>query len=101
MPTVPSLPIPEEEPQHPSESSRYREPDASPVVSKLANIEENNSLPTQCIESEASGSDLPPNLVIQDVDTIFRTIEQLTTKLHRLQVRLTPLQMDNSTVGVI
>ncbi|XP_018086923.1 rho guanine nucleotide exchange factor 11 isoform X4 [Xenopus laevis] len=28
---------------------------------------------------------LPPKLVIQDVDIIFRTIEQLTAKLHRLK----------------
>ncbi|XP_073495539.1 rho guanine nucleotide exchange factor 11 isoform X3 [Phyllobates terribilis] len=85
MPTVPPLPEPEEEPQQPSELSRYREPEGSPNVTKLANNVENCDLSAQSIESEASGSDLPPNLVIQDVDTIFRTIEQLTAKLHRLQ----------------
>ncbi|XP_075700188.1 rho guanine nucleotide exchange factor 11 isoform X2 [Rhinoderma darwinii] len=84
MPTVPTLPAPAEEPQKPSESSRYRESEGSPIVPILANISENN-LSARSIESEASGSDLPPNLVIQDVDTIFKTIEQLTAKLHRLQ----------------
>ncbi|XP_069584451.1 rho guanine nucleotide exchange factor 11 isoform X5 [Ranitomeya imitator] len=85
MPTVPPLPEPEEEPQRPSELSRYREPEGSPNVTKLVNNVENGNLPAQSIESKASGSDLPPSLVIQDVDTIFRTIEQLTAKLHRLQ----------------
>ncbi|XP_077114914.1 rho guanine nucleotide exchange factor 11 isoform X1 [Ranitomeya variabilis] len=85
MPTVPPLPEPEEEPQRLSELSRYREPEGSPNVTKLANNVENCNLPAQSIESKAPGSDLPPSLVIQDVDTIFRTIEQLTAKLHRLQ----------------
>ncbi|KAM4014111.1 rho guanine nucleotide exchange factor 11 isoform 2-T2 [Anomaloglossus baeobatrachus] len=83
MPTVP-LPEPEE-PQQLSELSQYGEPEGSPNVTKLANNVENSNLPAQSIESEASGSDLPPNLVIEDVDTIFRTIEHLTSKLHRLQ----------------
>ncbi|XP_066465252.1 rho guanine nucleotide exchange factor 11 isoform X3 [Eleutherodactylus coqui] len=82
MPTEQTLP--EEEPQQLPESSWHKETERSPTVPKFTNIAENN-LPSQSLESEASGSDLPPNLVIQDVDTIFRTIEQLTTKLHRLQ----------------
>ncbi|XP_073423175.1 rho guanine nucleotide exchange factor 11 isoform X2 [Dendrobates tinctorius] len=85
MPTLPPLPEPKEELQRSSELSRYKEPEGSPNVTKLANNVENSDLPAQSIESEASGSDLPPNLVIEDVDTIFRTIEQLTAKLHRLQ----------------
>ncbi|CAJ0949462.1 unnamed protein product, partial [Ranitomeya imitator] len=85
MPTVSPLPEPEEEPQRPSELSRYREPEGSPNLTKLANNIENGNLPAQSIESKASSFDLPPSLVIQDVDTIFRTIEQLTVKLHRLQ----------------
>ncbi|XP_069618317.1 rho guanine nucleotide exchange factor 11-like [Ranitomeya imitator] len=85
MPTVSPLQEPEEEPQRPSELSRYREPEGSPNLTKLDNNIENGNLPAQSIESKASGSDLPPSLVIQDVDTIFRTIEQLTVILHRLQ----------------
>ncbi|KAM3918673.1 rho guanine nucleotide exchange factor 11 isoform 2-T2 [Leptodactylus fuscus] len=85
MPTVPTLPVPEEEPQQSLESSQYREPEPSSSEPKLDKIAENNDLPANNGESEAAGSDFPPNLVIQDVDTIFRTIEQLTSKLHRLQ----------------
>ncbi|XP_056402616.1 rho guanine nucleotide exchange factor 11 isoform X3 [Hyla sarda] len=85
MPTLPSLSDPEEEPQPPSELSQYGEPEDSPTVRKLDNIAENDNRPTQSIENEASGSDMPHNLVIQEVDTIFKTIEQLTDKLHRLQ----------------
>ncbi|XP_044127532.1 rho guanine nucleotide exchange factor 11 isoform X2 [Bufo gargarizans] len=83
MPTVPSLPPPKEEPQPPSELSWYREPEET--EQKPANSLEDNNLPTQSIESGVSGSDVPPNLVIQDVDMIFRTIKQLTDKLHMLQ----------------
>eukprot|EP00079_Xenopus_tropicalis_P038350 XP_017952121.1 PREDICTED: rho guanine nucleotide exchange factor 11 isoform X4 [Xenopus tropicalis] len=42
--------------------------------------------PPRSTESDPLLSDLlPPKLVIQDVDIIFRTIEHLTAKLHRLK----------------
>ncbi|XP_071971135.1 rho guanine nucleotide exchange factor 11 isoform X5 [Engystomops pustulosus] len=85
MPTVSTLPAPEEEPQQTPESRRCRESEESPTVPKLSNNGEINNLAPQSVETDASSSDLPPNLVIQDVDTIFRTIEQLTAKLQRLQ----------------
>ncbi|XP_069805496.1 rho guanine nucleotide exchange factor 11 isoform X2 [Dendropsophus ebraccatus] len=84
MPTLLSLPDPEEEPQQLAETSPFKEPEENPTAPKLTSIVENN-LSMQSIQNEASASDLPPNLVIQDVDTIFRTIEQLTDKLHRLK----------------
>ncbi|KAM8921486.1 rho guanine nucleotide exchange factor 11 [Pelodytes ibericus] len=50
------------------------------------NARSGGSPQTRSKEIELPPSDLlPPNLIIQDVDMIFRTIEQLTAKLHRLK----------------
>ncbi|XP_063803174.1 rho guanine nucleotide exchange factor 11 isoform X2 [Pseudophryne corroboree] len=92
MPSVPTLPPPEDEHRETPEPRRCREPVGSPTLPKSQDVHstqtsrsQGHSPPARRPESPAPHPDLPPNLVIQDVDTIFRTMEQLTAKLHRLQ----------------
>ncbi|XP_075463770.1 rho guanine nucleotide exchange factor 11 isoform X5 [Ascaphus truei] len=91
MPAVPVLCPPEEGHRDAVESGGYSERAASPFFSREMHNTQiyqrgSASPPTRSTESEPHPSDLlPPSLVIQDVDMIFRTIEQLTAKLHRLQ----------------
>ncbi|XP_018423790.1 PREDICTED: rho guanine nucleotide exchange factor 11 isoform X3 [Nanorana parkeri] len=93
MPTVSALPPPEEErPRETQESRECIQPMGSPSLPKSREIHkiqacssDTSSPPAQSSESDVLHSDLAPNLVIQDVDMIFQTIEQLTAKLQRLQ----------------
>nr|DBA14062.1 TPA: hypothetical protein GDO54_005079 [Pyxicephalus adspersus] len=93
MPTVPTLPPPEEErPRETQESRENIQPMGSPSLPKSQEIHkiqacssDISSPPTRSSESDMLHSDLASNLVIQDVDMIFQTIKQLTAKLQRLQ----------------
>lgn len=93
MPTVPALPLPEEErPRETQESREHIQPIGSPSLPKSREIHkiqafssDTSSPPARSSESDVLHTDLAPNLIIQDVDMIFQTIEQLTAKLQRLQ----------------
>ncbi|KAM4664680.1 rho guanine nucleotide exchange factor 11 isoform 2-T2 [Discoglossus pictus] len=86
MPTVPILPPPEEEHKEAVESGGYADRVATPSFFEQQAYQSGRAgSPSRHAESEAISSDLPSSLVIQDVDLIFRTIEQLTAKLHRLK----------------
>ncbi|XP_053330671.1 rho guanine nucleotide exchange factor 11 [Spea bombifrons] len=90
MPSVPALSPPEEEHKEECDLSGYSERPESPCLSKFRDKtnpqSEGPSPSARSTESEPPSSDvLPPNLIIQDVDMIFRTIEQLTAKLHKLK----------------
>ncbi|KAM4690215.1 rho guanine nucleotide exchange factor 11 [Rhinophrynus dorsalis] len=93
MPAAPELPPPEEEHKEEVEPRGTSDRVASPSFTESQEMHNTHhyqsevaSLRTRSTESDLLASDLfPPNLVIQDVDIIFRTIEQLTAKLHRLK----------------
>ncbi|XP_063295747.1 rho guanine nucleotide exchange factor 11 isoform X3 [Pelobates fuscus] len=91
MPTSSVLPPPEEEQRGvcnlKSDSERASSPSFSDfrehAHSGIVDPPTRSSDPTS---NEPAHSDLPaPNLIIQDVDMIFRTIAQLTAKLERLK----------------
>ncbi|KAG8449949.1 hypothetical protein GDO86_016580 [Hymenochirus boettgeri] len=81
------------EPSRVSESSANNDQALSPSFSEARESlstpiyqSEFATPPSRSTESDHPPSDiLAPRLVIQDVDVIFRTIEQLTAKLHRLK----------------
>ncbi|KAM9294557.1 rho guanine nucleotide exchange factor 11 [Gastrophryne carolinensis] len=93
-PAPPSPPPPEEpQPQQDTPESRgcsqalgspllYRAREGHTAQTCSSNV---SSPPGRSLEGDALHSELEPNLVIQDVDMIFRTIQQLTAKLQRLQ----------------
>ncbi|XP_068109572.1 rho guanine nucleotide exchange factor 11 isoform X2 [Hyperolius riggenbachi] len=93
MPNAPVTPPPEEEHRRETQQSGgCTQPSVSPSLLKSQEAHriqscssEFSSPPARSSESDALHSDIAPNLVIQDVDMIFQTIQQLTAKLHRLQ----------------